>query len=303
MNMGISMNKIKEFLTTEKNNLKVERKEKESNIYRCELNIASIDDAIKKLELQVDNTINVFKPADKNESDEMREIRLLKERRDSLQKDIDVMKKRVVIIDNRLDKIGEVDKEVPLYDVNGYKMLSIRESERQRIARDIHDSVVQKMTALIHKSEFVQMVMDSDPQRAKLELEVINKTMRECIDELRDIIYDLRPMALDDVGFKTTLSRYINQCESQTDMNITIDISVSSDNNEIVINHKDDGKGYDDDAVNRDNREKHNSGFGLAIIKERVKLLNGVIDCSHDSGTCNIIRIPCVSHTEEESNE
>ena len=58
------MNKIKEFLTTEKNNLKVERKEKESNIYRCELNIASIDDAIKKLELQVDNTINVFKPAD-----------------------------------------------------------------------------------------------------------------------------------------------------------------------------------------------------------------------------------------------
>ena len=188
MNMGISMNKIKEFLTTEKNNLKVERKKKESNIYRCELNIASIDDAIKKLELQVDNTINVFKPADKNESDEMREIRLLKERRDSLQKDIDVMKKRVVIIDNRLDKIGEVDKEVPLYDVNGYKMLSIRESERQRIARDIHDSVVQKMTALIHKSEFVQMVMDSDPQRAKLELEVINKTMRECIDELRDII-------------------------------------------------------------------------------------------------------------------
>lgn len=271
----------------------------------------------------------------------MREIRLLKERRDSLQKDIDVMKKRVVIIDNRLDKIGEVDKEVPLYDVNGYKMLSIRESERQRIARDIHDSVVQKMTALIHKSEFVQMVMDSDPQRAKLELEVINKTMRECIDELRDIIYDLRPMALDDVGFKTTLSRYINQCDSQADMNITIDmedldesfvddviglsvfriiqeltsnsikysegnninISVSSDNNEIVINHKDDGKGYDDDAVNRDNREKHNSGFGLAIIKERVKLLNGVIDCSHDSGTCNIIRIPCVSHTEEESNE
>ena len=82
-----------------------------------------------------------------------------------------------------------------------------------------------------------------------------------------------------------------------------INISVSSDNNEIVINHKDDGKGYDDDAVNRDNREKHNSGFGLAIIKERVKLLNGVIDCSHDSGTCNIIRIPCVSHTEEESNE
>ncbi len=35
-------------------------------------------------------------------------------------------------------------------------MLSIRESERQRIARDIHDSVVQKMTALIHKSEFVR---------------------------------------------------------------------------------------------------------------------------------------------------
>lgn len=337
------MNKIKEFLTTEKNNLKVEREEKESNIYRCQLNIESIDNAIKKLEEQIDDTANIFKPASDNESDEEREIRSLEERRESLQKDIEVMKKRITIIDNRLDKIGEVDKEVPLYDVNGYKMLSIRESERQRIARDIHDSVVQKMTALVHKSEFVQMVMDSDSQRAKLELEVINKTMRECIDELRDIIYDLRPMALDDVGFKTALRRYISQCQSQTEMNIAInmdkldeacvdsviglsvfriiqeltsnsikyskgsniDISIESDaeGNTITICHKDDGSGYDSEKVNNESMEKINSGFGLAIIKERVKLLNGIIKCSHDNGTCNIIRIPCIPHTEEKSNE
>lgn len=327
--MNNSANKIKEFLSADIANLKAEKEEKMESIYRGELNIASIDEAIDRLIIQTDKTRDVFKPCEDGESDAMKEIRLLNEKKEGIRSDISVMKKRIVCIDNRLDKLKEMHNEMPSYDISGYKILAVRESERQRIARDIHDTVIQKMTALTHKTEFVQKVVDSDAQRAKLELEIINKVMHECIDELRDIIYDLRPMSFDDIGFKSTVRRYIDECMKTTQMNISIDmdkldessldnvielsafriiqeltnnsikyseganitIVLMSDKGTFTIKHSDDGKGYSDEDMHT---ESVNSGFGLAIVKERVKLLNGDIVTDHSGGTVNLITIPCM---------
>lgn len=325
------MSKIKEFLSVELSNLKAEKEENQSNISRCEFNIESINDTIERLQSQIDSTRGVFKPLDEKDSDEQREILSLCEKKESIQKDIDIMKKRIVCIDNKIKALAEVESDEEPIDIGGYKMLSIRENERQRIARDIHDSVIQKMTALIHKTEFIQKVIDTDAPRAKLELEVINMVMHECVDELRDIIYDLRPMSLDDIGFKETIARYINQSNSITDMDIhlntdgmsdekinniiavsalriiqeltsnsmkyskgkNIDIAIYTENNCLVIDHRDDGSGYMQ-AANADENNV-NTGFGLAIVRERVKMLNGEIKCEHEKGTHNMIRIPCLT--------
>ena len=86
----------------------------------------------------------------------------------------------------------------------------MQELDRQRIARDIHDTVVQNMTALIRKQEFISRLMDKDMNRAKLELSSSINMMKDNIEELRNIIFDLRPMALDDLGFKAA---FFNLCE------------------------------------------------------------------------------------------
>lgn len=320
------MDKIKKYLFVELANLKSERDENLRNIYRGKLNIESIDEAIKKIRMEQDSTGDVFKPSE-SKADDDREILSLCERKESIQRDIDVLEKRIVCIDKKMEQLAELQNDEASVNIDGYQMLSIRENERQRISRDIHDSVLQKMTALIHKTEFTQKVMDSDVSRAKLELEIVNKVMRECVDELRDIVYNLRPMALDDIGFKETLERYVNQCSSMTDMNITlnldnlnddnidniiqitafriiqeltgnsikhsegnnINITIYTDKDNLVIEHADDGNGYsDENSVVGD----INTGFGLAIIKERVKLLNGDIQCEHTDGTKNVITIP-----------
>lgn len=324
------MEKIKKFLFVELENLKAEKEENLRNIYRGELNIESIDKAIAALELELDSTGDVFKPAEGEESNIEKEIRSLRGRKESIQEDIDVIRKRLIVNDNKMNLLDDLQKGEGSVDISGYKMLSIRENERQRIARDMHDTVVQKITALIHKTEFVQQVMDNDMPRAKLELEVINKAMHECVDELRNLIYDLRPMSIDDIGFKDTISRSINEFSSNTDMNISLNmdnlnedkidsiiqisvfriihelttnsikhsngqnikIEIYNDDNRLIIKHIDDGKGY---VSQNSVTSEISNGFGLAIVKERVKLLNGNIQCEHGNGTINIISIPCLS--------
>lgn len=328
------MDKIKKFLFVELENLKAEKEENLRNIYRGELNIESIDKAIEALRLELDATGDVFKPAEGEESNIEKEIRSLQSRKESIQEDIDVIRKRLIVNDNKMNMLADLRKGEDSVDVSGYKMLSIRENERQRIARDMHDTVVQKITAMIHKTEFVQHIMDTDMPRAKLELEVVNKALHECVDELRNLIYDLRPMSLDDIGFKDTIAKCINKLSANTDINIILNmdnliednidsviqisvfriihelttnsikhsegqnirIDIYNEGDKLIIKHVDDGKGY---VIPNSELSDVSTGFGLAIIKERVKLLNGDIKCEHENGTINIISIPCTQITTE----
>ena len=111
------------------------------------------------------------------------------------------------------------------FDYAGFRLriLETQELERKRIARDLHDSPVQNLTAMVHKVDLCTRIIDSDPIRCKIELLNITKNMKNTINEMRRIIYDLRPMALDDIGLETALARELKRIERQC--NIQIDFS------------------------------------------------------------------------------
>ena len=69
-------------------------------------------------------------------------------------------------------------------------ILSIQEEERQRIARDLHDSSVQNLTHLVHKIELSGLYMDTDPVRAKLELTNISKSLKSILEDIRNTIFE-----------------------------------------------------------------------------------------------------------------
>ena len=77
----------------------------------------------------------------------------------------------------------------------GIRIVEEQERERQRIARELHDTIVQNITAMIYRLEFCQQVMDADPIRAKLEMQLIVNTIRGCVDDMREVVYNLRPMS------------------------------------------------------------------------------------------------------------
>jgi len=337
------MKKIVRFFQKELNSCNENKAEIENEIHRAGLDIEFVRKTKKQIISESDSTCNIFYANGNDVTFVTREISSLKQKEEDLTNFISNKKTELEKIQKRIDSISEmisecdkinyIDKSV-VQDVN---IIQIQEAERQRIARDIHDSIVQKLVALIHKSEFAMRVVDSDPLRAKLEIDVINKIVRECIDELREIISNLRPMSLDDLGLEITLRRNIAQICNTTDMRIDlnynvidavniepivavtvlriiqelcsnaikyskgseINIKISSQDNSLNISFEDDGVGFlgfDDNSISNNT----NSGFGLPILKERVKLLNGCIEFgknSENKGARYDIQIPF--HKEE----
>lgn len=208
-------------------------------------------------------------------------------------------------------------------DSNKLKILDIQEKERQRIARDLHDYSLQNLTHLIHKLELCSMEMDDDVIQAKLEIASIRNGLKQIIDDIRDTIFDLRPMPFDDLGVQEVFSRLQEKLQSMSDMEIHFNIGEIHSENSVSlmtifriiqecslnsIKHsggtklnvtlkesdqfisviiEDDGNGFD---IDNSEKEGH---FGLRILKERVMLLSGKLNLSSDSnGTKTEIIIP-----------
>lgn len=204
--------------------------------------------------------------------------------------------------------------------------LNIQEEDRQRIARDLHDTSLQNLTHLIHKIDLCKLYIDKDPLQAKLELSVVNKEIRKIIDEIRNTIFDLRPMTFDDLGLKAAIERLVNvinenkvyqldvivddvSCENsmllvniyrviqESLMNIVKHAQADSIllhcvnlDKKYVIDIADNGVGFEFNKMDRSS-EKH---FGVSLMKERIHLLGGSIDFfpEKDVGTKIHMEIP-----------
>ena len=216
--------------------------------------------------------------------------------------------------------------------------MNLQERDRQRIARDLHDSTVQNLTSLIHKIQLCLRLVDMDPVRTKLELGSMTNTLKAVINELREIIYNLKPMSLEDLGLLLTVERYANQLMMNHDIKVrishndeiddilpviklslfrliqeacnnaikhaeskNIDIKIYFKKNQVSVTVIDDGKGFDLDCIG-DNAQKDYSGYGLSIMKERVYLLSGTmkLDSTINKGTIVTITVPIFKSKGEE---
>jgi signal transduction histidine kinase len=87
--------------------------------------------------------------------------------------------------------------------------LSIVE-ERNRLARELHDAVSQKLFGLVLSAESAATLVDRDPAEAKAELERLQTLAREAMDELRSLVFELRPPALESEGLATALRKHVD---------------------------------------------------------------------------------------------
>lgn len=233
-----------------------------------------------------------------------------------------------------------IEKSIKYHNDLGMNILEIQEKDRQRIARDLHDSTVQNLTGLVHKIELCTRLVDMDPPRAKLELMVLANNVKMVINEMREIIYNLKPMSLDDLGLSATIERYAKQLMTSHDIKIyvkynneienilpvvklslyrvvqeachnvikhakakRIDINILYDIDSITVSIKDDGIGFDQNKQMEMPPER-NSGYGLSMMKERIYLLSGTlrIDSEINKGTSITITVP-ITKGKGERNE
>ena len=90
--------------------------------------------------------------------------------------------------------------------------LSIVE-ERNRLARELHDSVSQKLFGLVLGAESAGTLLDRDPAAAAVELARIGELAQEALGELRELIFELRPASLEDEGLAATLRKAVDMLE------------------------------------------------------------------------------------------
>lgn len=290
---------------------------------------------IQLLEESNDPSYAAFSPRKVNYHNEHL-IRDLKNDQKEITSSLEKITQELLDLNYRIDEINSVIKvaneqvmNVQLLDEEygsdfRTAILSAQENERQRIARDLHDSTTQGLTALIHKVELCMKLQDLDPIRCKLELSSLNKNIRSIIDDLRNMIYDLRPMSFDDIGLDVTIENYIDKLKSSSSVffdykiegtpfplsdivsitilrliqeacnnsmkhsnakSVVIRFLYMRDSIELFI--QDDGDGFDISSL--DVSRENSSNFGLSMMKERVYLLSGTIDIESKIGEgCNI---------------
>ncbi len=219
-------------------------------------------------------------------------------------------------------------------------ILEAQEIERQRISRDLHDTTVQNLTSMVHKAELCVKLIDIDTIRAKLELNSMSSTIKTVINDMRGIIYNLKPMTLDDLGLAVTVRRYANKLMDLH--NIQVKVQSKEDKDELlpvirltlfrviqeacnnIIKHanatliildiqyednyvkvviEDNGSGFEKEKIQPVSANQ-TANFGLSIMRERTSLLSGTLDIQTEKGkgTKVIVSIPLI-YCEEEENE
>lgn len=81
------------------------------------------------------------------------------------------------------------------------RLVQSQESERQRLARQMHDGPAQSLTNFILQAEICRRLFDRDPSRATEELENLKTAASTTFQRVRDFIFELRPMMLDDLAW------------------------------------------------------------------------------------------------------
>ncbi|QNU68509.1 sensor histidine kinase [Ruminiclostridium herbifermentans] len=223
----------------------------------------------------------------------------------------------------------------------GIRIIEAQEDERKRFAREIHDGPAQSMSNIVIKAEICEKLIDKNIGEAKDELRNLKKITRDSLQEVRKIIYNLRPMALDDLGLLPTLERYVISFKEDTNIDVTLkvrnvdvelkpaisltvfrivqealnnilkhseaksaSILLERVEQRLIITIIDNGVGFDTKAV-RVNKKKNKSdlsgGFGLYSMKERVALLEGEFEVKSEIGKGTTLKIQIPLINEEEA--
>src|SRR5512147_1641477 len=86
-------------------------------------------------------------------------------------------------------------------------MVQAQEAERQKLARQMHDGPAQALSNFILQTEIAMRLMDIDPAQARDELGDLKTSAMSTFQKVRNFIFELRPMMLDDLGLTPTLKK------------------------------------------------------------------------------------------------
>ncbi len=242
-------------------------------------------------------------------------------------------------LSSSLSNVSDTLEELQKKELLGMRIITAQEEERQRLARDIHDGPAQSMSNIILKCEICEKFLTVDVEKAKQQIAELKGLIKASLQEIRRIIFDLRPMSLDDLGLVPTLQRYSSNFTDETGIEVILDlynpsnkldtlieiavfriiqealnnikkhskatrayINLQIDDDKLFGKVVDNGIGFDVSELNNLKKDVKDGGFGIYSMRQRAELLKGElkIHSQPGKGTTLLLQIPIEQIEEEE---
>lgn len=198
--------------------------------------------------------------------------------------------------------------------------------ERERIARDLHDTLGQKLSLIGLKSDLAGKLIHRDADAALNEINDIRQTARTALKEVRELVSDMRGTKLEDellriqqilkaaeidfvlygspklVNTPLLVENVLSMCLKEAVTNVVkhsqstrCSVLIKQKPEEVLVQVQDDGIGFEGNSQQR--------GNGLAGMRERLEFVNGSVDIQTMDGTTLNIRVPNVILYKEKKEE
>jgi signal transduction histidine kinase len=197
--------------------------------------------------------------------------------------------------------------------------------ERTRLARDLHDSVVQKLFGLVLVAQSAATLLEREPAEAREHVRRLQGQAQDAIQELRSLIFQLRPAAVESEGLAAALAKHVQVLRRVHDQQIALrtsgeprirpevdgevfriaqealhnairhaaadqlEVTLDEEDRRLLLTVRDDGVGFDPQAALHRSRR-----LGLTSMEERARGLGGSlrIDSEPGSGTTITLEVP-----------
>jgi len=218
------------------------------------------------------------------------------------------------------------------------RLIAIEQEVHKKLARDLHDGPSQWLASISMNMEYLLRLMDTDPAQARIEMEMIRHRLNRATKQIRNLMFELRPILLESHDLQTALKHYIDNLNQTDEMNISLSmdelrtklsprteraifdiireairnikrhaytldawIDFHTDNNDtLAITIKDNGLGFDPSDVRQDYSMR--GSLGMLNMTERAELLNGklTVDSVPNEGTTITLTIPLQQQDKQE---
>ena len=293
---------------------------------------AAISAHLQQVQLQKQGaTIEELKMAYDSALDVQQRLFVMRGQLEKLQNDKSHLEKYKLILENAISSASEISTaSLPAIGVKsqltGIEMIvNAQEAERQRLSRQMHDGPAQALSNFILQTEIAMRLLDIDPVQAKDELGNLKTSAMGTFQKVRNFIFELRPMMLDDLGLTPTLKKYADAFKEQAGLEVSVivtgierrlepylevmifravqellgnasrhsqatmvKIMVDLGTDLIRVSVDDNGKGFDPETL------KESNNLGLKLIRERAEMLGGnfEIDSAAGSGARIVFTVP-----------
>ncbi len=204
-------------------------------------------------------------------------------------------------------------------------IINVQEDLRKRLARDLHDGPAQVLASIAMRLDFARKLLIHEPEKVDEELRGISEQVARVTREVRDMLFDLRPLVLESEGLAVALERFLERFKSlggpkihlhgeykqrlphhteatvfaitQEAVNNVLKharahncwIELREEPRALVVTVRDDGVGFDVEATRQTYNQR--GSWGLLNMRERAALVDGILSIRTQPGGGTLVSL------------